>query len=110
MNRRLTPFEEELGQRLDEVLHYVWDPIGVAAAPYARDEYSGYSIGALDLLLESANTQVLVDFLLEIEEHGMGMSPNPEHALRVATLLLEWKSALREKYDRPGEVWRPRVG
>ena len=107
MSQRLTPFEEELGQRVDEVLHYVWDPIGVAAEPYARDEYSGYSMRALGLLLESANTQGLVDFLLEIEEHRMGLSPKPEHALRVAALLLEWKGALRQKYDRPEEVWRP---
>ena len=33
---------DELHRRTDEVLHYIWDPIGVSGVPTARDEYSGY--------------------------------------------------------------------
>jgi hypothetical protein len=100
MGRKLTPLESELSQRVDEVLHYVWDPIGVARVPEARDEYSGYALRALGMLLESANTQQLVAFLLEIEGARTGLAPNTEHAQHVAELLLRWKSVLAAKYDR----------
>jgi len=42
MGKMLPPKENELRQRTDEVLHYLWDPIGVAGAPGARDEYWSY--------------------------------------------------------------------
>jgi hypothetical protein len=100
MGRKLTPFETELGQRVDEVLHYVWDPIGVATAPEARDEYSGYALRALGLLLEAAPPEAIAAFLAEIEHKGMGLSERPEHAMRVAALLLRWKLVLQEKYER----------
>jgi hypothetical protein len=41
-----TDNEKELQARISEILHYVWDPIGVAGNPHARDEYDGY-IGAV---------------------------------------------------------------
>jgi hypothetical protein len=100
MGRKLTPLEAELAQRVDEVLHYVWDPIGVAQVPEARDEYSGYVLRVLGMLLESANSQALIAFLLEIESAGMGLTPKPEHAHHVAELLLRWKHVLVAKYER----------
>jgi hypothetical protein len=100
MKQKLSPFESELGQRVDEVLHYVWDPIGVAIAPGARDEYSGYALRALGMLLESTDARSLTAFLLEIESEGMGLMARPEHALHVAELLLDWKQTLHEKYSR----------
>ena len=42
MGTKLEPHDEELYRRVDEVLHYIWDPIGVAGAPMARDEYYAY--------------------------------------------------------------------
>jgi hypothetical protein len=39
MGRKLSPEQNELYKRVDEVLHYVWDSIGVAGEPHARDEY-----------------------------------------------------------------------
>ena len=38
----LPPLELELYKRCDEVLHYVWDPIGISDVPEARDEYESY--------------------------------------------------------------------
>ena len=100
MSRKVTPFESELGQRADEVLHYVWDPIGVAHVPEARDEYSGYALRVLGMLLESASPQALAAFLLEIESAGMGLTPKPEHAQHVAELLLRWKLVLVAQYEQ----------
>lgn len=104
MSRKLTPFEIELGQRVDEALFYVWDPIGVSDAPSARDEYSGYALRATGMLLQSADTQALADFLLEVESVAMGLTPDTARALRVADLLLVWKAAVRERHDRPEAV------
>lgn len=42
MGRKLSAFERELCLRINEVLYYVWDPIGVADTPRARDEYDSY--------------------------------------------------------------------
>jgi hypothetical protein len=35
-------YEQELLTRVNEVLHYIWDPIGVRGEPNARDEYDSY--------------------------------------------------------------------
>ena len=42
INKPVTPMDAELFSRVDEVVHYVWDPIGVAQEPWARDEYNSY--------------------------------------------------------------------
>jgi hypothetical protein len=34
--------DQELMIAIDEVVHYLWDPIGIAWLPEARDEYKGY--------------------------------------------------------------------
>lgn len=40
--RHLSKNKNELYSRIDEVLHYVWDPIGISGVPEARDEYHSY--------------------------------------------------------------------
>ena len=100
MGSRLSPQDQALYRRTDEVLHYVWDPIGVATVPTARDEYSGYALRVLGMLLESVEIQPLAAFLLEIEGESMGLTPKPEHAELVAELLVGWKRALTDKYSR----------
>jgi hypothetical protein len=42
MGQKLADSELELYRSVDEVLCYVWDLIGVAYSPAARDEYHGY--------------------------------------------------------------------
>ncbi len=42
MGQELSPKENELYRRTHEVLHYIWDPVGVSDEPRARDEYQGY--------------------------------------------------------------------
>ena len=50
MGQKLPPDQMELYRRVDEVLHYLWDPIGVAGAPEARDEYYSYLPHVFSLL------------------------------------------------------------
>lgn len=42
----------ELERRIDEVLYYVWDPIGVSDTPAARGEHSSYTMTILKYVLE----------------------------------------------------------
>ena len=42
MGQKLPPCEAKLYRHCDEILHYIWDPIGVAGRTGARDEYDSY--------------------------------------------------------------------
>ena len=42
MRDKMLPKDSQLFQRVEEVVHYIWDPIGISAMPQARDEYYGY--------------------------------------------------------------------
>jgi hypothetical protein len=37
----LSHFEKDLQTRVNEVLHYIWDPIGMRGEPFARDVQRG---------------------------------------------------------------------
>lgn len=93
MGEKLPPKEMELYRRVDEILHYLWDPIGVAGAPGARDEYNGYLPTIHTLVRKAADQQEIADHLMRVERVNMGLNPKADRALQVAeTLLLhrEW--------------------
>lgn len=92
MGHELADDELELYRRVDEVLFYVWDPIGVATSPTARDEYYGYLPIVFSMLQgEGANASIIAAYLDSIASERMGLDANPEHSKRVAQLLLDWK-------------------
>jgi hypothetical protein len=86
--------EKDLYQRVDEVLHYLWDPIGVAAIPMARDEYQSYVPQVVTLLNENASVEQITDYLNEVATQRMGLSENLDATLDVVSVLLDWKAAL----------------
>ena len=48
---------------INEVLPYVWDPIGVAGMPQTRDEYDSYVPGVFKLVEGGANkNEIAVQF------------------------------------------------
>ncbi len=91
MGKSLPPKESKLYQRTDEVLHYVWDPIGVAGAPSARDEYWSYLPRVFALLMERADERAIADYLVTVEREAMGLAGRPDHALRVARTLIDYR-------------------
>jgi hypothetical protein len=95
----MSPADKELYKRTDEILHHVWDPIGVASTPAARDEYHGYLPQAFRLLKKNETPEAIADYLESIAVERMGFNPSREHAHQVATLLLEWKEVLAGKYS-----------
>lgn len=98
MAKELSPFEAELSRRTGEVLHYLWDPLGVGGVPAARDEYDGYLPQLLKLLLEAKSKKRLSAFLTEVEDKRMGMIPDQRKADEVADILLDWAATLRTKH------------
>ena len=99
MGRKLSPFEKELYQRTDEVMHYVWNPIGIAGIPQARDEYDSYLPQVFSMLIERKDEGEIAAYLTGIADKRMGLTPAPDKASQVASMLTDWCETLREKYE-----------
>ena len=84
---------KELNQRIDEVLYYVWDPIGVSDEPCARAEYSSYTMTILKYVLKGDLNQI-ANQLSKIEIDSMGLTSNNDYNLKVAQRLLDYKYAV----------------
>lgn len=97
MGMKLPPLEEELYRRTDEVLHYIWDPIGVAAVPVASDEYHSCLPQVFGLLKAKADAEAIASYLTEIATQRMGLSKNRKRDLDVAELLLYWQQVINDK-------------
>jgi hypothetical protein len=98
MGTKLGLKDEELYRRVDEVLHYIWDPIGVSSVPQARDEYYTYLPAVFNLLKESAPADTIAQHLTEIVVNRMGLRGATKETLEVVSVLQDWKEALDEKY------------
>jgi hypothetical protein len=97
MGKKLSPPDNELYRRVDEVLHYVWDPIGVAGEPMARDEYHSYLPQVFQQLKSGGTAQDIADYLYNVTTDRMGLSGNRKHDEEVAAVLIGWMNAVQEK-------------
>lgn len=86
---------KELTNRVDEVLYYLWDPIGVSDEPCARGEYSSYALSILNFVI-SENVEKIVDMLTEIESKQMSLIPNGDKNRQIAERLIREKYAIDE--------------
>lgn len=94
MGEKLNPQEIDLYRATDEVLHYIWDPIGNSEAPGARDEYWSYLPKVFQMLSTENSNEEIVEYLLKIESESMGLKPNRKKAKRVAEILNEYKEKI----------------
>ena len=90
-------YENVLRRRVDEVLHYIWDPIGVRGEPHARDEYDSYVPEVYSLLQSGASAEQIAAHLDKIATERMGLNSNIKHSLLAAHNLLDWRTTLLEK-------------
>jgi len=102
MGKKLSAPDLELYQRADEVLHYLWDPIGVAAVPMARDEYQSYLPQVFSLLKENATEEKIAAYLESVATERMGFNASLKQATHIASVLLEWKEVIAEKHSLSG--------
>jgi hypothetical protein len=91
-------YKKELFRRVNEVLHYVWDPIGVCLEPNARDEYDTYVPRVYALLQDGADAAAIVSYLDSVATDRMGLGPNAAQSLVVAQCLLAWRARLSRKF------------
>ena len=97
MGQKLSAQDLALYRAVDEVLHYVWDPIGVAGTPEARDEYYGYLPKVFVLVRDGEEESAIAAELGSITTQRMGLSARPEHDLEIARLLLSWRESVNER-------------
>ena len=94
MGQKLPPQEMKLYRQVDEILHYMWDPIGVAGIAQARDEYHSYLPQAFKLVLDKKTKEEIAGYLTEIETNRMGLTASEKVALEVAEILLNTREAI----------------
>ena len=99
MGVQLPPRELELYRRCDEVLHYLWDPIGVRGAPGARDEYYDYLAEVFAVLRDRCGTKRLSKLLSAIERDRMGLTPDSNRANQIANILSQHREWIWEHAD-----------
>jgi hypothetical protein len=97
MGRKLPPEQLKLYKRCDEVLQYIWDPIGVAGCPGARDEYETYLPMVFKLLIAGETEEKITDYLVSIETESMGMESKRDLASHAATALVAWREWINDE-------------
>lgn len=100
MGKKLSGPDHDLYQRVDEVLFYLWDPIGVNNSPGARDEYHSYLPQVFSLLKKETHVDDIAQYLHDVERDAMGLnvtSESFEHGKKIASLLLEHKEWIESK-------------
>ena len=101
MGQKLPPDQMTLYRRVDEVLTYVWDPIGVREVPQARDEYRGYLPQVFRRVLDATEPGTIAEYLLSAASECMGLTINEESrkdAFRVARLLIEHRDWINQTH------------
>lgn len=94
----MMPDYSELYRRIDEFVHYVWDPIGVAGHPQARDEYNGY-LTAIFGHVKAGDADAIVEYMKWVVTDRIGMSFDLERARHAAALMLEWKKVIEQRSE-----------
>ncbi len=94
---KLGAADMELYRTVDEVLHYIWDPCGVSEEPLARDEYHSYLPQVFAMVRDGKDAQTIASHLDRIAVEQMGSAPNAAHCDKVASVLIAWRKALRER-------------
>ncbi len=94
MGQKLPPKQMELYKRIDEVLFYKWDPIGISDGDWARDEYQSYLPQVFKLALENNKPEPIADYLTGIATENMGLSEAKAHDIEIANLILEIKKGI----------------
>ena len=87
--------DAELFDRVDEVIHYIWAPIGICDEPVARREYHGY-IPEIYARVKVGDQEKIVEYLDWIREERMGLVADKERSRKVALILLAWKNRISE--------------
>lgn len=87
---------DQLYRLCNEVLFYVWDPIGVSTSAAARDEYDSYAKTVFRYLQEDQNAKKIADYLGKVRTSTIGLPAAPSEDRKIAELLVAWRESVRE--------------
>ena len=79
------------------MLHYRWDPIGVAGIPQARDEYESYVPQVFQLLKGTLDGRDVAAYLNWLGMEHIGVGSNPGRDAEVVEGLLRWRNHLMQE-------------
>jgi hypothetical protein len=81
---------------VDEVVHYIWDPIKICGIPQTRNEYDGY-VNQIYARTKAGDMEELINYLKWATEDRMGLVCDDKKNKEVADILFEWKSYIYDK-------------
>ncbi len=99
IQKKFSDLDKELYRRTDEILHYLWDPIGISDTPQARSEYYGYLPQVFMKLKKGVSQFDLANYLDKIQVENIGMPSDLNRNKQIAEVLLGWKEVIEEKYS-----------
>ena len=91
MNNQLSTSEKGLYRRVDEILFYLWDPIGVCDIPMARDEYQSYLPKVFKLLINDSKDHEVSAYLLKLNQAQWECQQIVKKHLKLPAYLLKLK-------------------
>ena len=106
---RFTRWWKETGEHeLRQLLHWRWDPIGVAAAfPYAAAEYDSYAPEVVSALRKGASSVEIAQLLGTIEHEQMGLGEGADERRRnIAEEILAWFESSQARWVDFGPLRR----
>lgn len=95
MGSRLSQQNQAPLRVVGEVLHYVWDPIGIAGMPPGRDDYDGYVCPVFSLLRSGAPASAIAAHLEYVADKRMGLPGQKEASENAANILIDWREHLQ---------------
>ncbi len=101
MRDQTTALYAQVHDRVDEILHNVWDPIGVVGHPEARDEYDAYVPKIVKMLLDGSGASEIAGHLEAIATGRMGLSATSpgSHSSKVAEILVANFAHIKNRSD-----------
>jgi len=73
--------------RIDDILFYKWDPIGISNANWPRDEYASYVTDVLHFAVNGTSHQPLAEYLIQLSKEIIERADSKERAQNVAELI-----------------------
>ncbi len=77
-----------LYKRIDEILFFKWDPIGISDSDWSRDEYQMYLPVVFKLAMENTSFEPIANYLTYVTVERMELSPAKEHDSEIARLIM----------------------
>lgn len=97
MGQKLSQKDKELYRRIDEILYYQWDPIGVSDVVWSRDEYQNYLPTVFKLVLEKSNKEEIEDYLSKVVTDQMGLRSDKKHNMKIVDMFFDLRDCIEDK-------------